>query len=133
MLEHLGLNATLEWHCKEFSILNGIPCSFESEYDGKNLTNEIQIDLFRICQEALTNILFHAQASHVRIAIEDSGSQIQMTIVDDGQGFAVDQQKRRPGLIRMRERAASINGQLMIHSDIGKGTSVRVTIAKQPG
>jgi PAS domain S-box-containing protein len=131
MLEHLGLNATLEWHCKEFSILNGIPCSFESAYEEKDLTEEIKTDLFRICQESLMNILLHAQAGHVKIAIEDAGNKIQLIVTDDGKGFAVDQQKQRSGLIRMRERAASINGQLTIQSDAGKGTRICVTIAKQ--
>jgi PAS domain S-box-containing protein len=130
MLEHLGLNATLEWHCKEFTILNGIPCRFECTYDDSNLSDEIRIDLFRICQEALTNILTHAEASHVTIRIEEMEGQIRLTILDDGKGFAVDQQKRRPGLIRMRERAASINGLLTIQSRAGEGTTICVTIAK---
>ncbi|HTI07693.1 MAG TPA: PAS domain-containing sensor histidine kinase [Puia sp.] len=131
MLEHLGLNATLEWYCKEFSVLNGIPCHFESAYDKANLTDEIRIDLFRICQEALMNILNHAQASHVKITIEEVGDQIRLTILDDGKGFDVEPQKWKPGLIRMRERAASINGQLTIRSEAGKGTSVMVSIARQ--
>ncbi len=131
MLEHLGLNATLEWHCREFSIMNGIPCSFESAYDEKSLTEEIKIDLFRICQESLMNILYYARSSHVKITIKDAGDQIWLTVVDDGIGFDVDQQKRRPGFIRMRERAASINGHLTIESGIGKGTKICITIAKQ--
>jgi PAS domain S-box-containing protein len=130
MLEHLGLNATLEWHCKEFSLLNGIPCQFESTLDDMNITDEIRIDLFRICQEALTNIMAHAEASQVKVGIGEEGKQIRLTILDDGKGFIVDQQKRRPGLIRMRERAASINGQLTIQSQTGKGTMICVTIAK---
>jgi PAS domain S-box-containing protein len=131
MLEHLGLNATLEWHCKEFSILYGIPCQFECTYDDAELSDEVKTDLFRICQEALTNILAHAEASHVRIDIGEAGGQIRLTIFDDGKGFVVDQQKRRSGLVRMRERAASINGHLTIQSKAGEGTLIAVTIAKQ--
>ncbi len=130
MLEHLGLDATLEWHCKEFSVLNGIPCHFESAYDENLLTNEIKIDLFRICQESLMNIINHAQANHVEIKIEDLGDKIQLTISDDGGGFEVVQQKKQSGLVRIRERAASIGGQSTIESEIGKGTKVRVTIEK---
>lgn len=131
MLEHLGLNATLEWHCKEFSILNGIPCSFESSYDGADLTDEIRIDLFRICQEALMNSFSHAQASQVSVTIADTGKHIQLTVSDDGQGFEVGKHHRNPGLIRMRERAASINGELTIQSEVGKGTRICVSIEKQ--
>jgi PAS domain S-box-containing protein len=131
MLEHLGLNATLEWHCKEFSILNGIPCSFESDYEEHLLSNEVRIDLFRICQESLMNIIHHAKANHVRIRIEDQGGEIQLSIEDDGKGFEADRQKRSGGLIRMRERASSINGQLTVLSEPGKGTAVSVRIKKE--
>jgi len=113
MLEHLGLNATLEWYCKA------------------SLTDEIKIDLFRICQEALTNILNHAQAGHVKIKIAEVGDRIELTIFDDGKGFDVDHQKLKPGLVRMRERAASINGELSIQSGVGMGTSVCVSVKKQ--
>ena len=130
MLENLGLNATLERFCKEFTLLNGIPCHFEADYQEKDLSTEVRIDLFRICQEALMNILNHAQASEVKIRIEEAEGKIRLTISDNGKGFAVEQQKRRPGLIRMRERAASINGQLSIESEPGKFTLVRVTVSK---
>ncbi|MCW3119206.1 MAG: domain S-box-containing protein [Chitinophagaceae bacterium] len=129
MLEEHGLNETLEWHCKEFSMLNGIPCLFETNYDETNLTYEIQLDFFRICQEALSNVMYHAQASEVKISIEDRGDRIFLTIRDDGQGFDVDRQKQTAGLTNMRERAASINGELIIESEPGKGTRVGVIIA----
>ncbi|HEV9037317.1 MAG TPA: PAS domain-containing sensor histidine kinase [Puia sp.] len=130
MLEHIGLTATMEWYCREFSILTGIPCRFESEFNEKGLTEEIRIDLFRICQEALMNTLNHAQANHVTVRIEDRVRQLQLTVTDDGQGFDVAKQQRKSGMTRMRERAASINAQLTIDSAPGKGTTVAVTISK---
>ena len=131
MLDDLGLNAVFEGQCKEFSMLNGIPCEFESAYDEANLSQEIKLDFFRICQESLTNVMYHAQANKVKISIEDVDDKIQLTIIDDGKGFDMDQQKQSSGLISMRQRAASINGQLTIQSEIGRGTRVGVTIAKQ--
>ena len=130
MLEHLGLNATLEWHCKEFGILSGIPCTFQSTFDDGRLSDELRIDMFRICQESLQNVLKHAQASQVKVSIEEPGQQIRLTILDDGRGFDQTKQKRLSGLVRMRERAASINAQLTIHSAPGKGTTITVTIPK---
>lgn len=130
MLDNFGLNVTLGWLCKEFSILNEIPCDFESAYDEENLTHEIKIDFFRICQEALTNVINHAQAGKVKIRIEDVADKIVLTIIDDGKGFNVDQQKQTPGLVSMRERAASINGQLTVQSKIGGGTMVCIAITK---
>ncbi|HEV2478643.1 MAG TPA: PAS domain-containing sensor histidine kinase [Puia sp.] len=128
MLEHLGLNATLEWHCKEFSILSGISCVFQSTFDDTRLTDELRIDLFRIGQEALQNILKHAQATGVKVTIEEAGGHIRMTILDNGKGFDQTRQKHSSGLIRMRERAASINAVLSIESTPGRGTTVTVTI-----
>ena len=133
MLEKLGLNATLEWLCREFTILNGIPCSFESACDEESLTQEIKIDFFRICQESLSNVIDHAKACNAKIGIEDVDDKIQLTITDDGKGFDINQQKPTPGLISMRERVDSINGDLTIQSEIGKGTRVCVTIAKLYG
>jgi len=130
MLEDIGLNATLKWHCREFSILNGIPCHFESAYDEDSLTNEIKTDFFRICQESLTNVMYHAVAGNVEISIKDAADKIVLTIIDDGKGFDVNQQLQTPGLTRIRERAASINGQLTIQSGPGAGTKICVEITK---
>ena len=130
MLDDLGLNATLKWHCREFSTLNGIPCLFESAYDETCLTSEIKVDFFRICQESLINIMYHAQASNVKIRIEEIGDTITLSISDDGKGFDISQATQTSGLTSMRKRAISINGQLTIRSEPGKGTSVAVTIKK---
>jgi PAS domain S-box-containing protein len=130
MLHDLGLNATLEWHCKEFSILNGIPCHFESDYDESVLTEEMKIDFFRICQESLSNVMYHAGASEVRIRIEDTGDRIMLTITDNGKGFYIDPEAQTPGLSTMRERATSINGELTVKSELGAGTSIRISLAK---
>jgi signal transduction histidine kinase len=90
----------------------------------------VRIDLFRICQESLNNVLHHAGAGDVKITIEDLGDAIEMAIQDDGRGFDPLLLERQPGLVRMRERAASINAALTIHSEPGKGTRVWVRIAK---
>lgn len=130
MLDDLGLNETLKWHCNEFSILNGIPCLFESAYDEESLTREIKMDFFRICQEALSNVMYHAQAGTVKISITEAAGHIGLIIIDDGKGFDKEKIKQDPGLIRMRERAASVNAALVIDSEVGKGTSIAVYLPK---
>jgi PAS domain S-box-containing protein len=128
MLDDIGLNATLEWLCKEFSILNGIPCTLEICYEESDLPGEVKIDFFRICQEALTNVMYHAQARSVNICIKEAANKIILTIQDDGKGLDTGQQKQI--FTRMEERAASINCQLTIHSEARQGTKISVTIAK---
>ena len=130
MLDDLGLDESLKWLCKEFTILTGIPCRFESRHNEKKLTHEVQLDFFRICQEALNNVKNHAEAKSVKIVIEDSGDNVCLSIIDDGKGFIVEQKKIKSGLTNMRERAASINAELVIQSEIVKGTRISTTINK---
>ena len=130
MLAHLGLGATLAWYCREFSLINGLTCRYEGSFDEALLSEEVKTDLFRICQECLVNTLTHGQASYVRVVIEEKGGRLQMVITDDGKGFDIEMNKRKPGLVRMRERAASINGELTIHSEIDKGTRICVSVGK---
>lgn len=130
MLEEVGLDETLKWHCNEFAVLNGIPCYFKSDYDENNLTREVKLDFFRICQEALSNVMYHAQAENAEINIQDTGNAIRLAITDNGKGFDLKKEKKSSGLTSMRERAASINGKLCVDSQPGKGTRVLVEIAK---
>ena len=131
MLDILGLDKTLQSLCNEFVFLNNIPCLFESAYDEADLTHEIKLDFFRICQESLCNVALHAHANSVKIRIEGIGDDVCLCIIDDGKGFDMKQQKPTSGLTSMRERAISINGQLTIESETGRGTKICVTIAKQ--
>ena len=129
MLEDLGLNETMEWLCKEFAILNGIPCVFENSYDETLLPYETQLDFFRICQEALKNVMNHAEATAVKVCIERVGREVCFSITDDGKGFEFKESVEASGLTNMRERAASINGHLNIKTEKGKGTRICVTVA----
>ena len=130
MLDDLGLTEVLRWQCGEFSFLNGIPCQFESDYDESNLSNEVKLDFFRVCQESLSNIMYHAKATSVAIRIEDADDKICLSITDDGNGFNPDQHNQSSGLTHIREIATSINGELLIHSEPGNGTSISVFVAK---
>ncbi|MGZ5218845.1 MAG: PAS domain-containing sensor histidine kinase [Chitinophagaceae bacterium] len=131
MLDELGFNETMEWECREFSVLNGVPCSYTSNCNEDDLSMEIKIDFFRICQEAFSNIMEHAEAKSVKIMLENNGDTISLSIHDDGKGFDMSQQNVSSGLINMQQLAVSINGQLSIESRRGEGTAVTVTIKKQ--
>lgn len=130
ILDDFGLEAALEWLCKEFTILNSIPCTFETSCDTTTLTREIQLDFFRICQEALMNVADHAQAANVLVTISDTPGVLRLGIADDGKGFAPDMLNNKYGLLRMRERAASIGADFFIKSIPGKGCIVEVAISK---
>lgn len=128
LLDDFGLQATLEWLCKEFSVLNGIPCTLEYDCNENRISREIKFDFFRICQEALSNVMYHAQASEVFINIYDEDNKTCLYITDNGKGFDIRQDKPSAGLKSMRELAASINGEFLLQSDISEGTKVGLMV-----
>jgi PAS domain S-box-containing protein len=131
MMNDLGFNATVEFQCKEFAVLNGIPCTYSSDCHEEDLLQEEKIDFFRICQEALSNITEHAEATSVSVVLKDQGQTISLSITDDGKGFDVNAHPDSAGLLNMKQLAVSINGQLSIHSELGRGTTVTVITARR--
>ncbi len=130
MIEDVGLNETLKWHCSEFSVLHGIPCHFESNYDESGLTQEIKLDFFRICQEALSNVMHHAEADEVVINIENTPEELYLCVSDNGKGFEPRQQVHGAGIKSMQGRVASIQGRFNILTGPGKGTRIEVSMPK---
>jgi two-component system CheB/CheR fusion protein len=132
-LEHLGLVATLTNYVEEWSARALIPVEIHTTgLDGVRLAARIEIALYRIVQECLTNILKHAQATEVSLIVERRADTVQLTIEDDGVGFdvAAAQQSahtaRRLGLIGMQERVAQLGGILTVDSEPGRGTTIIV-------
>ncbi|MES2371051.1 MAG: PAS domain-containing protein [Bacteroidota bacterium] len=130
MLDELGLNTSLEWLCGKFEETNGIPCVFESFFEDDGLGILVKTALFRICQEALSNVKRHSSATSVSVSIYQNGNLIQLMISDNGVGFDAQQKTGTIGLIGMRERSLSVNGTLMIESAPGKGTIICTIIPK---
>ncbi len=126
ILDDLGLNAALEWHSLEFQKRTGIGCSFHSGIDDADLNKDIVTSIFRIYQEALTNIIRHSQATNVKSTLEAEGDNYILKIQDNGKGF--DQKdtasKHTLGLLGMRERSSMISGTLKIESVPNMGTSI---------
>jgi signal transduction histidine kinase len=131
-IDELGLEATLENFVNEFARHFNIPADFHAQkLSNKRLLPEIEINLYRIAQEALNNIAKHAQASNVSVMIEKPDHHIVLIIEDDGIGFnprtKVDKIEGL-GLVEMGERAAIVGGRLEIESKKGKGTTVYARI-----
>jgi len=129
MLNNLGLLAALEWQAREFEKRTDIRAQIVSIGD-LNLETNISTVVFRIHQEALTNIARHANATKVDIVLEQRNDHISLSIKDNGQGFDVNQLKTENslGLIGMRERALMLNGELSIDSCRSNGTLVRLKV-----
>ncbi|CAN5823610.1 cache domain-containing protein [soil metagenome] len=128
LLDDLGLAAAFEHLANEFENASGLPVRFESTGDFSTLSAVSNTTLFRVAQEALTNIHKHAKkVSHVDMRLSNESSSITLVIADNGNGFDVagiaNHPKRGIGLSNMRERLATVNGQLELQSSIN-GTQV---------
>lgn len=124
MIDELGLSASLEWQCKEFASVNAIPCKFEDAFEEKTLTNGVKVELFRICQESLTNVMRHANATLVTVKLLNQADGVYLYVIDNGKGFEDNQKKDSYGLTGMSERIMSVKGKLTIDSIIGQGTTI---------
>lgn len=112
MLDDLGLDATLDWYCHEFSTSNGIDCSFESNYNESMLSKEVSLDFFRICQQVLSNAVQHGHAARVKIVIKEQAGKVVLTI--EGVNAA---DMGASGVISIHERAASFGGRCVVQED----------------
>lgn len=132
VLDDFGLNAAVQWQCNEFESLNNIETGFIHEFDDSHISPEQKIELYRIAQESLTNVMRHAAATRVDVTLSENEDTIFLEVADNGKGFDLTARKGTLGLLGIKERAASINGELQIRSKPGEGTSIIVTIPKKP-
>ena len=128
ILDDFGLEAGLRWLAEGFAARTGIEVAVDSSYSGR-LPDEAETHLFRISQEALTNIARHAGAHHVQMKLTSSGAEIRLTIQDDGRGLsAAPTTGRGLGLIGMRARARSAGGDTTVRSRPGQGVLIEVRV-----
>jgi PAS domain S-box-containing protein len=124
MLDSLGLAAAIEHHVSQFSQRTGIPCRLSMNREEFDLERNLATAVFRIVQEALTNIARHAEASEASVRIEETDDGIRLEVQDNGRGFAAASDKKTFGLLGMRERATMLGGILEIDSQPGQGTRI---------
>ncbi|MBV8135768.1 MAG: PAS domain S-box protein, partial [Deltaproteobacteria bacterium] len=132
ILEELGLEPALREECSSFSERTGIQIHFESEKLPASIPIEVSLCLFRVAQESLRNIQEHAATKKVWVNVglwgEPEG--IGLRIVDKGDGFDVNEARKKGGLglISMEERVRLVNGKIDVHSKPGMGTTVEVHV-----
>ncbi|HEU4328935.1 MAG TPA: PAS domain-containing protein [Roseiflexaceae bacterium] len=134
-LDDLGLEDALHEYTREWSGASGVPVDVLAHgLDGERLPPAVETTVYRIVQEALTNVLKHAQASQVSVILERRDGWLRVIVEDNGRGFDPDMLAgqgrggRQLGLIGMSERAALAGGELSIESAPGSGTAIFVHI-----
>jgi signal transduction histidine kinase len=133
ILDDYGLNRALERYIKEMAKR----VNFSLDYEGvvpEGMEHvapmEVETTVYRIVQEAITNIMRHANATEASVVLISRKDEVVVIVEDNGQGFSVNTQMERQtlGLMGMRERAALVGGSLTIDSETGKGVAIRVRI-----
>jgi two-component system sensor histidine kinase UhpB len=127
MLEHLGLASALTELATSFSRMSGIHVERGFATVLPKLAPEVELAVYRIAQESLTNVARHAQAKHVRMSFEPGHSSVVLRIADDGRGFAGGPVEHG-GLRSMRERALLVGGALAIKEAPEGGVEVRLEV-----
>jgi PAS domain S-box-containing protein len=132
VLDDLGLVPAIEWQARQFQARTGIICHCECSVETFDLNQDQSTAVFRILQEALTNVLRHAEATRVKIAMKEEAGEFVLTVSDNGRGITDDDKSRLQslGLLGMRERAHLIGGEIDITGVAGQGTVVTVRVPK---
>jgi PAS domain S-box-containing protein len=134
LLDELGIRSALTWHIRNHALPPTVAIHFEQNIDAMRFPEALELACFRIVQEAITNALRHAEPRNIAVRITHAADQICLSVEDDGKGFDInapaheDDEQLSLGLIGIRERAASLGGQLEIHSQPNTGTKVNACL-----
>ena len=134
ILDDLGLIPAIRWYAQTNLGKNGLQVDVERREETMRLPTHLETMLFRILQEAVSNILRHASASKVSIDLRPEGDQIVLEVKDNGRGFDVERtrgeamSRKQLGLLGMQERVSLVNGTILVDSSPGGGTTLRVFV-----
>jgi len=133
VLDKLGLIAAIEWQLQEFRRRTGIRYIFATDITDLRLNDEHSTTLFRILQEALTNVARHARANRVKVSFELRNNEVVLRVEDDGVGVDAENlsDPNSLGLLGMRERALSLSGHVAVRRNQPKGTTVTAILPYQ--
>jgi two-component system sensor histidine kinase UhpB len=134
LLDELGLEEALQWHVEHEAVRAGLAFRLAIAPLGQRPPPAVETTCFRVAQEALTNVIRHAQAHLVEVELSKSNGTLQLVVCDDGRGFDENAARKRAiegesqGLLSMQERATLAGGDLEIDSAPGRGTCVRARL-----
>jgi PAS domain S-box-containing protein len=130
VLDDLGLMPAIEWQLSEYQKRTGIQCQFESTIEKLEITPEVAAAMFRVVQEALTNVVRHASASNVRVKLDSDGDMLNISIIDNGKGASKQQINNihSLGIAGMKERVSRLGGHFNIFSRPSEGTRIDIKV-----
>ncbi|MDP3580651.1 MAG: PAS domain S-box protein, partial [Ignavibacteria bacterium] len=130
VLDHLGLIPAVQEYCREIERMSNVTCKLKSEVETFNFSDEKNVALFRIIQEAMTNVLRHAEATVIDVTISQTEDSLEISISDNGKGMPESKEaiSNSMGILGMKERAIFLKGKLKIDSMKNEGTKIHLSI-----
>ena len=128
------LVAAVEWQLREFEARSGIACDFTCDVDQVSLEGDRATAVFRLVQEALTNIGRHAEATEAQVVLREEAGELLVQVKDNGRGITEQELRstKSLGLLGMRERVNLLDGDIQIAGVVGKGTTISVRLSLAP-
>ena len=133
LIDTLGLIPAIEWYITDFQKQTGVLCNFKYNNENIVVNKDLAINIFRIIQESLTNVIKHAKAKKVDIMVYEKNRKITVEIKDDGKGIKPENMHKTNsfGILSMRERTELFNGKIDIFKEKGNGTMIKVEFPKK--
>src|SRR4051794_38573481 len=129
ILDDFGLDASLRWLCERFGQRTGIQADYKGDFSGR-LSDETETHLFRISQEALTNVARHSGATRVQVRLYKRDDRVWLSVADNGKGLRKSDNGKGTsiGMVGMRARARHAGGDFLVHTSDGTGLRVEVWV-----
>ena len=128
-LDDLGLKAALAGLVEDVRRRGGVNATFEATGEFGDVSTEVQLVVYRVAQEAMSNAIQHAESHVVHVALDRDGDRLELRVADDGNGFSFEQATSGLGIGGMRERAMLVGGKLRVESRPDMGTTVRLDVS----
>ncbi len=128
ILDHLGILPALRWYVQQLADQADLSIQLSAPEKMERLPEAVELVLYRVAQEGLTNAIRHSQASHIEVVLEQSPQVLRLRVVDDGVGFDPQKLDRGLGLVGIRERIELVNGNCGVETGPGEGTRLWVEI-----
>jgi signal transduction histidine kinase len=132
-MKKVNLQEILQTLIERFHMTTGIKTNFVYNGSGQMIEDDLKLNIYRVVQEQLNNILKHAKAGNIMVLIEASEENIRVLVTDDGKGFEVNGKKNGIGLSNMVNRVESFNGTIHIQSSPGNGCSIDINVPAKNG
>jgi len=129
-LDQLGLVSACGSFCRQLSLQTGVAIDFSSENVPRRIASDVELCIYRVLQESCQNLVKHSGVQKGKVKLQRNNGSLTLAVSDTGKGFDVENARHNGGLgmLSIQERVRLVNGELNLHSTIGKGTWVEVTV-----